>query len=331
MKLRLLSLSLLLMVTGCSNLSENGATSSQAPDATITDQTYKAATEINDLARSNAFELDSVDITYGPQVPDAFKDSFLKDLESAMKFWQPYVGILDFKVIAFSAADLDWLIETRDLIGGDFDPVEQMKNSRTNCNWSIMTNTFKGEKVIYICTNKRLKSEDRQTIPHEYFHIVQSKIRGSKTESTEPCWVLEGAPTFFGAAIGFYDEADSYDEFSRKFFSRLLDDSSLGYDEAYRIVSSKNIDEIKNLIVEPAEVIQGGQANNCGPTSAYFVGAFLSEYLVVNYGVDKFVQFMSIKFSAGDWKAEFERIYGVSVDEFYTEGSKYIAEHVVHR
>jgi hypothetical protein len=144
----------------------------------------------------------------------------------------------------------------------------------------------------------RTSVHQRQTIYHEYFHALQRSLSRSRTSQPDihPLWLVEGSATFFQNAVT----------------PREL--------ENFRRV------EIRRWEAKPAlEALEqsGGAASTGGTGDAYTVGAVAADYLVTRYGRERLQSELWQAIAETDWRSAFERVFGVSVDTFYSEFASY--------
>ena len=67
----------------------------------------------------------------------------------------------------------------------------------------------------------------------------------------------------------------------------------------------------------------GGAPSTGGTGDAYTVGAVAADYLVTRYGRERLQSELWLAIAETDWRSAFERVFGVSVDSFYSEFASY--------
>ncbi len=157
---------------------------------------------------------------------------------------------------------------------------------------------FRGDIWLYGPLFERRSSVDqRHTIYHEYFHALQRSLSRTRTgRPGTPLWLIEGSATFFENAVT----------------PREL--------ENFRRV------EIRRWDAKPAlEALElsGGARSTGGTGDAYTVGAVAADYLVTRYGRERLQSELWLAIAETDWRTAFERVFGVSVDTFYSEFASY--------
>jgi hypothetical protein len=286
---------------------------------------YLAAKSIADASLKNINEIKPAKVVSAPTVSNKYKKALGQNIKKTISFWYEYVGQIDFTLVVFTEKDLLWLEKTKKYFGGDFSIDDQMAEVTNTCTWAIATKTKNDEPIIYLCTSSSgFSYEELQTFPHEYYHLVQFYTNPGGSTPAAPCWILEGSATYFGTAIGFFEKQKSYKTFSRNFISSLLDHSSLGIEKAKKIIKGKNSNQTIKHIILPSEKLQWESSGSCYSAASYYVGGFITEYLIIKYGVEKFIELSLIEYASVNWKTEFERIYGFSVDKLYLSVVPYI-------
>lgn len=132
-----------------------------------------------------------------------------------------------------------------------------------------------------------------ETTFHEYFHTVQRYLIGRASYSV-PVWLTEGTGLFFG-----YSRADAFglDDFNRF--------------RASEVAIAKRSTQSLSEFEQPAGV---------SIAQAYALGFLATEYLTKTYGMDKVRRdFWVGMASGGDWRAAFEKTFGISVGRFYED------------
>ncbi len=145
---------------------------------------------------------------------------------------------------------------------------------------------------------RRSSVEQRHTIYHEYFHALQRSLSRTRTSrpDTQALWLIEGSAEFFENAV------------------------TLRELENFRRV------EIRRWDGKPAlEALEasGGARSTGGTGDAYTVGAVAADYLVTKYGRERLQSELWLAIAETDWRSAFERVFGISVDTFYSDFASY--------
>lgn len=159
-------------------------------------------------------------------------------------------------------------------------------------------------EVVFYTTNKAWQTisegERIATVFHEYYHIVQYHLAGiegvtyvfeDRVEGIYPYWLVEGSAEYVSHRVAADNNLLSYEQ-SRN--------------ERIRAVRGERV---------PLSSIEND--NKAGP-DPYDIGFLATEYLVNNYGGQAALQkFWANHAVAANWKAAFQKSFGVSVDDFY--------------
>lgn len=306
--------------------------------ATVTEEdllryptTEQAAANINSLTSTIAQT--SVNFTLGPNVPSSFDGSVRGSIARAVNFFSGQIGTPEVKVIVFSEKDPDWAQQQLDALGGGLDLAAKIRataKTSAGCNFAFTAARATASEVIFLCTpSTGANREDAHALPHEYVHAAIMRNIQTGLKVAAPCWINEGAPTFFGQAIGFSNQSgySDYAKFSRYFISRLAANHAKGFDYVYNLAKSGNSSKIISDLIVPTEVI--ATSTNCDGNAGYFVGAVLSELLVADYGSEKFRDLLLLNwYQVADWRVEFENIYGFTPATFYKSAAPYLAQYI---
>jgi hypothetical protein len=144
----------------------------------------------------------------------------------------------------------------------------------------------------------RSSLQQRQTIYHEYFHALQRSLSRTRIfrPDTHPLWLIEGSATYFEHAV----TPTELENFRRT--------------QVRRWEAKPALDALET---------SGGAASTGGTGDAYTVGAVASDYLVTRYGRERLQSELWQAIAETDWRSAFERVFGVSVDTFYSDFASY--------
>lgn len=179
--------------------------------------------------------------------------------------------------------------------------------------------------MYYQCMDTRGRTiYDRQTPIHEYFHIVQMQLSG---DSSMPCWLLEGSPTYFGVALGI-DDADPSGNSGLQFLKALMWQYNPGGSSQNppntRLQNAILTDDGVKRVFTDLEVKPSGPNHNCIALGAYAMGGFATEALIAVKGYKIYMDFVATLGNGNAWKENFSKYFGISTDEFYVKVGKYI-------
>ena len=248
-----------------------------------------------------------------------------------------------FTVVLFTELDSEWIDQTQTRLMGNYlnNPKEQLQSNRlreSGCN----IGGFYLPNIILFCVkdqdalNKSISSAHSaaHAFPHEYFHLSGfistdfTNIPVLGTDSTanrrfKSCWIDEGFATFYGFAYGA-----SLSDVDGKGRLAMLNELTYSYD----LRRKQNIGTIRKLLLQndPKTVTAlykevEGTLENCPDTqNAYFLGELAAEALVASFGAGSLNDFQIEFGKTGDWKAAFEKIFGIKVDDFYIKLTPYL-------
>jgi hypothetical protein len=150
--------------------------------------------------------------------------------------------------------------------------------------------------------NPRSTLDSKEIGSHETFHIVQTAL--DSRPGNLPCWIHEGQASFIGSAF-----ADPTEPFA----------STLSTIKAFGGMHSAGSDLSK--IESPLG--WNGDHGICGDVGEYQVGRIANAYLVGKFGWEKNLEFLrAMNMQPADgisWKSNFQKVFGQSVPDFYSE------------
>jgi hypothetical protein len=168
---------------------------------------------------------------------------------------------------------------------------------------------------------------NRSTAVHEYTHLYQQAINPNFW-NIAPYWVVEGSAQFYG-------EATSYVAFDKDKSTRSGLHSQNTRDFAAWTATNfpgKTIVEVlkENKLENTLKIMKAIETppRDSGQVvgMAYLFGSYASEVLVAVYGNQKFNDFYKSFKSSGDYSANFEKVFGISTNDFYSKLTPYLAE-----
>ena len=268
---------------------------------------------------------------------------YIQGLDEAVSSLAQIYKSPKFTVILFTELDSEWIDQTQTRLMGNYlnNPKEQLQSNRlkqSGCN----IGGFYLPNIILFCVkdqttlDKSISStySAAHSFAHEYFHLSGfispdfTTIPILGTDSTanrrfKSCWIDEGFATFYGFAYG----GSLIDESTR---GRLAFLNELTYSYDFR--RNQKVGTIKRLLLEndPKIVTKlykevEGTLENCPDTqNGYFLGELAAEALVASFGAKSLNDFQIEFGRTGDWKASFEKIFGLKVDDFYIKMTPYL-------
>jgi hypothetical protein len=266
-------------------------------------------------------------VVKGPTAPQKFIDEQLSLLDRAVQLFGSQFSS-DYTVVFFSEKDGEWADAKLAELGGNLPGTTiakqlQLNAADTSCTFGFASSDKNGNPIYYSCVNtKMIKSvaTDHLAI-HEYFHLVQNSLYKT-TDSFMPLWVNEGAPTFFGFALG-YGLKDRSGSNGEKFygFAPLFDPNNAGVVDATRIntfLKSATTKQVVDLYLAMEKDPVNRDAYN-----QYGMGAIAVQALVASFGVESYFDFLKLT-SQMKWQDAFKQTYGLTTIEFYEKLVPYI-------
>jgi hypothetical protein len=174
--------------------------------------------------------------------------------------------------------------------------------------WGYLTIENNVNVMLYAgYENFIVKSYDKEIGAHELFHVIQNQIN-SDVAGRLPCWVVEGQASFFGAVFSVRSP-------TVELVKNTINSKGMG---TYAATNLRNIEGSVNRTY--------GQF--CGDKGEYQQGSVAVGYLISKYGIDKQIEFLKESSAAtrqtDQWVVIFNKVFGVSVDSFYSDVEKYL-------
>ena len=168
-------------------------------------------------------------------------------------------------------------------------------------------NHGKSDFPILTYINTRPSLDTKEVGAHETFHILQSTL--NVRPDNLPCWIHEGQASFVGSV--FADPEESFD-------------STINMIRAFGGMKSAG----NNLSKIEAPQGWNGSHGPCLDVGEYQVGRIANFYLVGKFGWQKSLDYLkAMNGQPADgisWKVQFERNFGQSVPDFYSEAEPFI-------
>ncbi|EIC92091.1 hypothetical protein IMCC13023_05700 [Candidatus Aquiluna sp. IMCC13023] len=179
-----------------------------------------------------------------------------------------------------------------------------------------------GYLTIIQCLGFKVTAKRLHVIAHEYTHWYQ--FDAGDIPGNGPNWLVEGGATFYGSVIGFMGTDDEWK--TRLSFIRdplygddLQNGEPIGTLRDWVLSSTK-----EQFISLMTRIERGGGPGEAG--QQYLFGNLASEALVASFGHSKMIEFYESFRASPDWRANFESVYGLSVEEFYGKLHPYVMD-----
>lgn len=284
-----------------------------------------ATTKVLERFESSSAGSNPIEYLVGPNVPASGLAKEKSLIESASKLWSA-VFTKSFTVVLFSEKDADWAEQKRLELGGDLPGgitgYLSRPGAKDQCILGFASKDKDGNPIYYNCIHSsgiRYSIADHTAI-HEHFHMVQNSLY--KPDSIIPLWVNEGAPTFFGFALG-YGHKDRNGRLSEQFYltSPLFNPFGEGTPDPARFArwaktaSDRDIVRVFELLEQDPE--------NRDALNQYGLGAIAAQALIAVKGIDQYLSFIRAT-NQMDWKLAFSQNFGLTTADFYKSLVPYV-------
>ena len=283
-----------------------------------------ATTKVLERFESSSAGSKAIQYFVGPTVPSAGLAREKSLIEKANKLWSA-VFTKSFTVVLFSEKDADWAEQKRLELGGDLPGgipgYLSRPGAKDQCIFGFSAVDKTGKPIYFNCVHSsgnRYSIADHTAI-HEHFHMVQNSLY--KPNSPIPLWINEGAPTFFGFALG-YGATDRNGKLSEQFYltAPLFDPFGQGPDANRFADWTKNASDQE--IVRVFELLEQDPENR-DVLNQYGLGAIAAQALIAVKGIDTYLGFIRDT-NRMDWKSAFLQNYGITPAEFYQKLVPYV-------
>lgn len=237
---------------------------------------------------------------------------FLKEAQDAIDFHgEDFLGD-EIQVLMFTPSEADWGKKTWTEISKG--TIEDLYILGTLFGGQAISRQYEGKTRYYfisvIHNDQRLQGS-AELITHEFSHLVQASHAESFffgfPQVPMPAWLLEGAATYTSAVTGTLQESNRM--VARGFRPDLVKEIRAGDDQTV-------IDNFKVL-----------ETSNNRPDTAwksYFFGGLASELIVSSFGYEKLAEFQQSFGSSASTAANFQKVFGFSIDVFYQRAAEYV-------
>ena len=273
----------------------------------------------------------SINYIASPTVTDATLAREKALVQKAADFWYPEYIPADVTVMYLTQNDATWAEDaisqrpswSANIPGGIRSYIE-----RNSCGFAIAF--MADQKQVFIqCVKNGSESgiNDQQVGPHEYSHWVQYEQTSLLFLGTVR-WLVEGQANFYGLALGI-----APDDPTLAFINKSIAGHATQFDifNGYRFAEFKMLDifESGNVFDVHTMLTRGGTV-----WDQYAVGTLVSEWLVLKYGHQKYVDWMKgLLRTKGQSNATervanatvFSSVYGFEYDQLGVHVAPYFA------
>lgn len=253
----------------------------------------------------------------GPSVTDDHKATERARITKSALFWS---DIYDFtpKTFIYTGADAEWMVAELNKLGNTFHDNLVMSDywrKTGECAQSLAVHN--SAQPYYInCYRDGYKDGRMSAIAaHEFAHLPITRYfqnQGGNSPNAVPVWMNEGGAELFGIAL-----TDQAKNLGVDFWHRLHINAPGDIKLSTRTSKlSGLLDGIKASENQEFMTLLESQSGLQSP-APYSMGKWASELLIASKGVEGYIEFLKGMNSSTDWRASFEKTYGVSVTEFY--------------
>ena len=258
--------------------------------SSLTNTPVNAALAYSKIFKSYSPTQTAYDITYftSPTVSEQSLDREKALVQRAADFWLPEYTPKGVTVLYITKDDASWaekfLAERPSWSSGIPGGIRSWID-RNSCGFAL---AFKADqKQVFVqCVKNGAENSinDQQVGPHEYSHWFQYEQTPNLYLNKVP-WLIEGQANFFGLALGIAPE-----DLSLSFINTSLAGHATQFDmsNGYKFADFKMLDILQSTDMVDVQILldRGGTV-----WDQYALGTLLSEWLVLNYGVPKYLNY----------------------------------------
>lgn len=269
----------------------------------------------------------------GPSVESWRLEILKSQYEDGAKLWSPDFQPSKISVLVYNYTDMKWAEGKYTEITGRPASNSQISGCQPTYCGNASATSFKdssGKTVVFIEQGLGFADQglwNRSTAVHEYSHLYQQSIRGDFW-NIAPYWVVEGVVQFYGEATSYvaFDKNKStrsgmHTQYTRDFAAWTTSNfPGKTFAEVLQENNPENTVKIMRAIEAPPQ--NSGQVVGM----AYLVGSYATEVLVSVHGHQKFNDFLKSFATSSNYQANFEKVFGISTNDFYVKLTPYLAE-----
>ena len=241
------------------------------------------------------------------------RERFEKEAQEAIDFHGEDFGGSEIQVLMFTPDDDTWARQTWNEVSrgsiGNIVTIDNMFGGQS------LTRQHAGELRYYftfVFDSAERSKGSSEAITHEFTHLVQQSYAKSFyygwPQGNLPSWVNEGAATFVSTAPVSLSEANQI------LFLRGL------RPEIVEPIKSGGVDRIIQYYHELDTMVNTPD----GAWKSYFFGGLASELITATYGYDKLAEFQRTFADSANTSANFEKVFGFSIEIFYESAAEYV-------
>jgi len=248
------------------------------------------------------------------------REKFEKEAQEAIDFHGEDFGGSEIQVLMFTPDDGTWARQTWNEVSrgsiGDIVTIDNMIGGQA------LAKQHAGELRYYftfVFDSPERSKGSAEFILHEFTHLVQHSYAKSFyygwPQGNLPSWVNEGAATFVSTAPVSLSEAKQI-LFLRGFRPEIVEP-----------IKSGGVDRIIQYYHELDTMVNTPE----GAWKSYFFGGLASELITAAYGYDKLAEFQRTFADSANTSANFEKVFGFSIEIFYERAAEYVNSLVIEQ
>ena len=241
------------------------------------------------------------------------RERFEKEAQEAIEFHGEDFGGSEIQVLMFTPDDGTWARQTWNEVSrgsiGNIVTIDNMIGGQA------LARQHAGELRYYftfVFDSPERSKGSAEFILHEFTHLVQASYGITFfygwPQNNQPSWVSEGTATFVSTAPVSLSEAKQI-LFLRGFRPEIVEP-----------IKSGGVDRIIQYYHELDTMVNTPD----GAWKSYFFGGLASELITAAYGYDKLAKFQRTFADSANTSANFEKVFGYSIDIFYERAAEYV-------
>lgn len=242
-------------------------------------------------------------------------------LNKASRLWADiYQPNEKLEVLWFNFMDINWARDKfKEITGVEFLRAESC--TPTYCGNASAGRTGNGPWIYEQGLGGSLWN--RSTSAHEYTHLAQTS-GNAEYWNIAPIWLVEGMAQFYGEAIG-YSTFDSNLKTRGEMHRQYCLDFQVANMGDMKTMLAKNDPDTVRKLMQLVEFPSPRHAQST-TSAAYLLGSYGSEVLVSVYGHAAVQDFIKSFGASADWRSNFFRSFGITIDDFYKKLTPYLYE-----
>ena len=278
--------------------------------------------EVNDSVDKSSYTNASLNFNIGPNQNNSIVSAEKESINKAARLWSDIFQPKEqLEVIFYDFIDLNWAKLKFNQITGS-----ETFQGADSCTKNYCGNASAGRigngPWIY---EQGLGGSlwNKSTSAHEYTHLAQTSAN-SAYWNVVPIWLVEGMAQFYGEAIGYQPFDSSLKTRAEMHRQYCLDFKSAKLGDMKTLLQRNSPETVVSLM----HLVEFPTPRHAQSTTAaaYLLGSYATEVLVAVYGQTSIEKFIMSFSTSTDWKTNFEKSFGIAVNDFYIKLTPYLFE-----